>query len=323
MKIVVTGALGQMGSRLIRGLPFSFPGSAILMLDNLYSRRYGSLLDLPCEGNYRFLEADILDADLCALFEGARAVVHLAAITHPLPADSLETMEEVNVYGTERVAKACASVGAPLVFISTTSVYGKKEGTAEEKTAEDLNPQSPYAQSKLKAERLIRGFTDQGKLESVIFRFASVFGVSPGMQFQTAVHKFCRQAAAHQPVTVWRTAFRRRRPYLELKDAVRAIEFVIQNRLFGGDIYNAATTHSTVEEIIQIIRRRIPSLALRFVDSALMNEWSYEVSSKRLANCGFEFQGNLKEEIHHILSRLEHSPADCSKTSGARGGLDF
>ena len=81
MKIVVTGALGHIGSRLIRELPTMFPEAAIVLIDNLSTQRYCSLFNLPAPGQYDFLEADVLTADLTSIFDGATAVVHLAAIT--------------------------------------------------------------------------------------------------------------------------------------------------------------------------------------------------------------------------------------------------
>ena len=47
MKIIVTGALGHIGSCLIRDLPFSFPGSEIAMVDNMMAQHYCSLFNLP------------------------------------------------------------------------------------------------------------------------------------------------------------------------------------------------------------------------------------------------------------------------------------
>jgi nucleoside-diphosphate-sugar epimerase len=44
MKIVVTGALGHIGSRLIRALPDAFPDAEIVLLDDLSTQRYCSLL---------------------------------------------------------------------------------------------------------------------------------------------------------------------------------------------------------------------------------------------------------------------------------------
>ena len=53
----------------------------VLMLDNLSTQRYGSLYDLPKEGNFRFLEADVLETDLRPMVAEGDTVVHLAAIT--------------------------------------------------------------------------------------------------------------------------------------------------------------------------------------------------------------------------------------------------
>ena len=63
-RIVITGALGHIGSRLVRDLPVAFPGTQIIMIDNLVTQRYGSLFDLPKNGKYKFIGADILDIDL-------------------------------------------------------------------------------------------------------------------------------------------------------------------------------------------------------------------------------------------------------------------
>ena len=82
MRIVVTGALGHIGSKLIRALPASFAGAEIVLVDDLSTQRYSSLFDLPQAGRYRFAEADVMTADLDALLRGADVVVHLAAITN-------------------------------------------------------------------------------------------------------------------------------------------------------------------------------------------------------------------------------------------------
>src|SRR5207244_4637092 len=81
MKIVVTGALGHIGSRLIREIPWAFPEADIILLDNLSTHRYCSLFNLPTEGQYRFVEADVLTADLGRLLDGDDVVIQLADIS--------------------------------------------------------------------------------------------------------------------------------------------------------------------------------------------------------------------------------------------------
>ena len=104
-RIIVTGALGYIGSRLIRELPLAFPDVEVLMLDNFATQQYGSLFQLPRRGRYRFLEADVLDAGLTSIFSGGDVVIHLAAIP-PGGSDTSQQMEQVNIAGTERVAQA-------------------------------------------------------------------------------------------------------------------------------------------------------------------------------------------------------------------------
>lgn len=310
MKIVVTGALGHIGSSLIRALPAKFPGAEIVMVDNMSTQRYPSLFDLPADGHYRFVEADARSIDLPSLFDGADVVVHLAAITDAAGSFDKAAALEANNYGTTaKVAEACAKTGARLIHLSSTSVYGTQNATvAEDCAAEDLKPQSPYAETKLKEEHLVRSLHNSG-LRAVVCRFGTIFGPSPGMRFHTAVNKFCWQAVMRQPLSIWRTAYEQKRPYLDLTDAVRAIEFIIRNDLFDGRIYNVLTLNATVREIVETIRGFVPQTELSFVDSPIMNQLSYEVSSQRFLDRGFSVAGDIRRGIGGTIDLLRAAGA--------------
>lgn len=306
MKIVVTGGLGHIGSRLIRELPGFFAGAEIAIIDNLATQRYPSLFDLPSNGRYRFFEMDVTRGDLRPIFSGADCVVHLAAFTdagasfeHP------EAMERVNFVATERVAHACADVGATLVHASSTSIYGTTKPVVDECCSqEDLSPQSPYAVTKRKEELLIEGMCQQADLKAMTFRFGTIFGTSPGMRFHTAVNRFCWQAVMGFPLSVWKTAYEQKRPYLDLSDAVRAIAFAIQNRIGDGRVYNAVTVNSSVKAVVDIIRGHVPTLKIDFVDSPRMNSLSYDVANRRLAESGFVFKGDMAQAIGQTINLL-------------------
>lgn len=309
MKIVVTGALGHIGSKLIRYIPQVFPEAEVVMIDDLSSQRYCSLFNLPQGGRYHFIEADVLTADLASVFSGADCVVHLAAITDATGSFEMgEQVERVNYSGTERVAKLCLAVGCPMIFLSSTSVYGSQEEVVDENCPIcDLKPQSPYADSKLKAEQLLENLGNKKGLRFITCRFGTIFGVSVGMRFHTAVNKFCWQAVMGQPITVWRTALNQYRPYLDLSDALEAIGFIIQKGLFNGDVYNILTTNATVKEIVDVISEHLPDLSIQYVDTKIMNQLSYHVANSRFKSHGFEFKGSLKKGISETIDLLEGS----------------
>ena len=305
MRVVITGALGHIGSRLIRELAVAWPDSEIVMIDNLATERYASLYNLPEACRYEFVEGDVLTAELIGLFAGADAVVHLAALTNGTRTDFHAQMERVNVAGTERVARACAALGIGLLFPSTTSVYGVPHGVVtEDCPEEDLQPQSPYAGWKLQSEELLRSLARQEGLRFVIFRMGTIFGPSVGMRFHTAVNQFCWRAVAGQPIEVWQTASHQFRPYLDLSDAVRAMIFMIRRRQFDARIYNVLTLNATVAHVVEVLAAIVPDLQISYVDSPLMNTLSYCVDNRRFSQLGFECSGSLERGIGDTVAML-------------------
>jgi len=307
MNILITGALGHIGSQLIRDIPRMLPGAGITLVDNLMTQRYCSLFNLPAEGNYRFIEADVLTCDLDRLVAHVDIVVHLAAITDAANSfQNAQQVEKVNFVGTEMVARACARHRCKLIFLSTTSVYGTRKDVVDEACPpSDLRPQSPYAESKLRAEGVLTALGETDGLEFVTLRFGTIFGISPGMRFHTAINKFVWQACAGMPITVWRTALDQQRPYLDLQDAVRAIAFVIQHRWFDKHVYNVLTANSTVREIIDIIRMHVDDVRIECVDTPIMNQLSYTVGRGKFEKLGFVFEGSLATGVTETIAMLK------------------
>lgn len=305
MKFVVTGALGHIGSQWIRTAATSFAGAELILIDDMSAQRYCSLFDLPTTARYRFIEGDIFDIELLPIFEGADVVLHFAAITDAAGSfGRRDEVERVNFEGTKIVAEACRQVGVPLFFPSTTSVYGTQASRVDEYcSVDELKPQSPYAEAKLQSENWLME-QNAGGLRSAIVRFGTIFGTSPGMRFHTAVNKFCWQATMNQELTVWRTALNQKRPYLELGDACRVIDWFIRENRFDGVVTNAVTQNATVQDIIDAIASFGLQPRVKFVDTAIMNQLSYEVGNARLDGSGFQFLGDLKDGVHSTLAKL-------------------
>lgn len=309
MKIIVTGALGHIGSYVVRDMAHQFPGAEIVMIDNMMTQRFASLFNMPAIGHFRFIEGDITKMDLLPVFAEAHTVIHLAAITDAAGSfDRAAELEENNFQATSKVANACLATKARLIALSSTSVYGTQaEVVSEDCSLDELKPQSPYATTKLKEEALVQQFCSDLGLKAISCRFGTIFGTSTGMRFHTAVNKFCWQAAMGLPITVWRTAYDQMRPYLALSDASRAIAFIIRKDLFDGRVFNVLTQNSTVRHIVDTVREFVPELEVNFIDSKIMNQLSYEVSCTRFLSEGFIFAGDLRQDIGATIDLLRQS----------------
>jgi UDP-glucose 4-epimerase len=311
MKLVITGALGYIGARLMR-MPWHHAFDEILLIDKPdglsphNSERDRAQFDPRLDGRGRFVEGDIRTFDLAASLDRGDVVVHLAAMTGAeATLGDPRVVDAVNVDGALRVAEACADRGAKLVFLSSTSVYGGIDGAVDEATPLDAcPPDNPYASSKLRAERLIRALAGEVPLAFVIARCGTIYGPSEGMRFHTAVSRFCWQATVGEPLTVWRTAMEQRRPYLDLEDAVRAIQFLIAQDRFDGRTFNVVTETATVREVIAHIAAHIEDVRVEVVDSAIMTPRSQVVSRVRIEREGFVFHGSLDDGIRRTVAVL-------------------
>ena len=312
MKIVVTGAVGHIGSHLSRKVPDLFGDDAeVIMIDDMTTQRYPSLFDLPEGARYRFVEADVTaeESDLAGLFKGADVVVHLAAITDAARSfERKDLVERVNFAATENVAKACAEAGVPMIFPSSTSVYGTQEDKVDEDSGpSSLNPQSPYAETKLREEEYLADIADEIGLSYVTCRLGTIFGPSPGMRFHTAVNRFCWQAIMGEPLTVWTTALDQMRPYLSLEDVARAFAHITKENAFDNRVYNVLTANATVRDVVDTIRTHIPDLEVKLVDNKIMNQLSYEVGNDRFKNLGFTFEGSIAAGIGKTMTQLRRA----------------
>ena len=310
-RILITGSLGHIGSKLIHSLTGS-DYSQVTMIDNLSTQRFSSLFNLPSDVNFHYHQEDILDADLNKLFKDIDVVIHLAALTDAATSFEREDeVEAVNYQGTLKVISACEANKCKLLFPSTTSVYGSQKKEVDENCSkEDLLPQSPYAETKLKSEQKIIEAVINNKLKAVILRLGTIFGSSKGMRFHTAVNKFCWQATLGESLSVWSTALDQKRPYLGLNDAVNVIKFFIEKNIFNGEIFNVVTSNCTVKEVVSCIQKYIKEVKIDFVDTEIMNQLSYEVSSKKVESLGYKFSDDLEEGIKetiHLLGAIKNS----------------
>lgn len=305
-RLIITGALGHIGSYFIRQ-PWVTRYQEVILIDNLSTQRYASLFNLPKELNYTFLDQSIVNFNWAPFLKKDDTIIHLAAITDAENSfDKKQLVEETNLTALTQLADACHQANARLLFPSTTSVYGSQASIVDE-NCQELAPQSPYAESKIHSENYLKQLSLKG-LCCVILRFGTIHGASVGMRFHTAVNKFIWQARWGKPISVWKTAYNQYRPYLSLTDASLAADFIISKNLFQGDIFNVVTKNHTVQEIVESIKKFIPDLNISFVDSVIMNQLSYHVSAEKIIKAGLQFKGNLNNDIKETIQLLGIRP---------------
>jgi UDP-glucose 4-epimerase len=301
-KVLITGGLGHIGSKLIQEYAKREDIKEICILDNLSTQRYCSLFNLPENKRYTFIEGDIFnEKELEQAIQGADIVIHLAAITDaPSTISNSKETFRINLEGTKKVIQAAVKAKVKkFLFPSTTSVYGEAEGLVDE-NYDDYKPSSPYAESKLAAEKEVQNAWNEYGLNTNVLRLGTIYGTSIGMRFHTAVNKFIYLACMKKPLTVWENALDQKRPYLGLNDCIRAFDFIEINGE-PGEVYNILTTNYTVRDIINTIKEFIPGVSVQLTKSPILNQKSYQVSNQKIINKGLVFKDNLSEEMGETI----------------------
>lgn len=185
--LLVTGGSGFIGSNFVRFVLEHRPGVRITNVDALtYSGNPENLADLEGEPRYRFVHADIGDAEaLAPLMEECDAVVHFAAESH-VDRSIMDSRPFIvsNVLGTQTLMDACRRAkggqgAGRFVYVSTDEVYGSLPlDRPDLRFTEDtpIQPNSPYAASKAAGDLLARAAHHTFGMDVVVTRCSNNFG---------------------------------------------------------------------------------------------------------------------------------------------------
>ena len=228
MNVLVTGGAGFIGSHLTRALLRR--GDSVTVLDN-FDDAYDPAWKIQ---NLDGLDINLVNGDVrdrAAVEEslrGVEAVVHLAALAGVR--ESLEKPSEyasVNVGGTVNLLEAVRSrSGLPVIFASSSSVYGDRESGPFVETDALSFPASPYAGSKRAAELMCNAAHLSWGQAVTILRFFTVYG--PRQRPTMAISKFIRMAEAGDVIPVFGNG-NSRRDYTYVDDAVDAVLAALAN----------------------------------------------------------------------------------------------
>ncbi|MFN0217209.1 MAG: dTDP-glucose 4,6-dehydratase [Hyphomicrobium sp.] len=248
MRVLVTGGAGFIGSALVRHLVAS-RGWTVVNLDKLtYAASLTSLAAIADHPAYRFVRADICDAEaLDAVFAEAApdAVMHLAAESHvdrsiTGSADFIAT----NIVGTHVLLEATrrywSGLEAPaksafrFLHVSTDEVYGtlQPDGFFIEETPYD--PRSPYSASKAASDHLVRAWRETYGLPTLVTNCSNNYG--PYHFPEKLVPLMILNALEGRPLPVYGDG-RQVRDWLYVDDHVKALTRVVE-RGRVGETYN-------------------------------------------------------------------------------------
>ncbi len=206
MRILVTGGAGFIGSHTAKRLISD--GHDVSIVDDLndfYSPalKRANLADVAQQGAFRFYECDICDEGrVLEIADEVRpeAVVHLAARAGVRPSISQPSLyERVNVGGTLNLLEASARVKVRrFILASSSSIYGVTSRVPFSEDDDRNLPVSPYAATKLAAEKLAHVYSHLYGLEVVCLRLFTVYG--PRQRPDLAIRKFTEMIQKGKPL---------------------------------------------------------------------------------------------------------------------------
>jgi UDP-glucose 4-epimerase len=265
MKVVITGAAGFIGSHLTeRCLALGWHVVAIDSMTTYYSPA-AKVRNAQAFGDHdrcTYLEQDLLDLDLDALFTEADTVFHLAAQAGVRASwgPSFDTYTHLNVTVLQRLLEAArrASSIPRFLFVSSSSVYGDVESfpTSEQQI---LRPVSPYGATKALGEHLSYLYFRNYGVPVVVLRYFSVYGPRqrPDMAFYRAI-----EAALHRREFVLYGDGRQTRDFTFVEDAVNGTLQAAGHGVAGKAYNIGGGSRITMLDVLDLVRAELPQLVV-------------------------------------------------------------
>ena len=296
MKILITGGAGYLGSVLVPR--FLEAGHQVTVLDN-FMFKVNSLADVCRHQGFEVFRGDVRDESLLKqLLLNKDVIIPLAAIVGaPMCKLDPHATQSVNQDAIQTLTELC-SKNQRILMPVTNSGYGV--GDSGKYCTEDspLRPISLYGITKVKAEEFVLS-----RSESITFRLATVFGMSPRMRVDLLVNDFVHRAVNDRTLVIFEGHFKRN--YIHIQDVARVFLYGLENfESMKGRPYNVGLDDANLSkiELAAAIQRHIPEFV--FLEAPIgedPDKRDYIVSNARLASTGFKPKHSLDDGITELI----------------------
>lgn len=294
--ILVSGGAGYIGSILAAELIAA--GHRVTVLDN-FMYRQAPLNHLCAEPDFKVVRGDARDAGaLKPLVKEADVVIPLAALVGA-PACDMDPFAAVST-NRDAVRTLVTLMGREqrLLMPVTNSGYGVGEAGKYCTEETPLRPITLYGRTKVEAEAAILE-----RENSISFRLATVFGMSPRMRIDLLVNDFVYRAVNDRALVLFEAHFKRN--YLHVRDAARAFLHGIENfEAMRGGPYNVGLSDANLSkiELCERVAKHLPGFV--FTEAAIgedPDKRDYLVSNEKIERTGFKPRFSLDDGIRELV----------------------
>ena len=294
--ILVTGGAGYLGSTMVPDLLNA--GHKVTVLDNFMFQQ-ASLNHVCNNPNFSIVKGDIrIESVMAPLLKKADIVIPLAALVGA-PLCNLDPVGATTINHDAITLMIKLLSNQQIVLMPTTnSAYGTGDENNFCTEESPLRPISQYAIEKVGIEKEL-----MQRENSISFRLATVFGMSPRMRIDLLVNDFTYRAVTDRFVVLFESYFKRN--YIHVRDVSRAFQHAIDNfDKMKGQIYNVGLSEANVskKELCQVIQRQVPDF--KFIDAPIgkdPDQRNYVVSNAKIEATGFQTSVSLDLGIAELI----------------------
>ncbi len=297
MKILITGGAGYLGS-VITGTMLN-EGYSVTVLDKLLFNQT-SLLQYTSNPKFKFIYGDVRNVtELERLCNTHDVIIPLAAIVgFPACATDPKLAKEINFDQIVNIVKFVNGKNKKILYPNTNSGYGLGTGQLECTEDSPLTPISVYGQTKCDAENFLRSCTD-----AIIFRLATVFGVSSRMRTDLLVNDFVYKAITDKYIVVFEKSFKRN--FIHVEDVANAFLFMLKNYdKYKNEVFNVglSTANLSKQELLEKIQTHVKDFAVSYNDFYEdPDKRNYIVSNDKIEATGWMPEWDLDKGIKQLI----------------------